>query len=206
MKKLQSTLPNMILSLGMITVIAGALLGAVYSATKDPIAKMEKEQQVAAIRQVAPPFDNDPETDAWSTDISGIRFTVYPAVKDGQLQGAAVKGSSMNGFAGEITVMAGFDLDGVVRDYQVLSQAETPGLGSKMQLWFRDPSGARSVVGKNPSQTAFYVNKDSGDIDAITAATISSRAFLETLRDAYEAYLLYAKERDVTVAPAIVRG
>lgn len=202
MKKLQSTLPNMILSLGAITVIAGALLGAVYSATKEPIAKMEKEQQVEAIRQVAPPFDNDPEADAWSTDINGRLFIVYPAMKGGKLQGAAVKGGSMNGFAGEIIVMAGFTLDGTVRDYQVLSQAETPGLGSKMQLWFRDPAGARSVLDKNPSQTAFYVSKDSGDIDAITAATISSRAFLETLRDAYDAYLTYAKSQGVEVAPA----
>lgn len=201
MKKLASTLPNMIISLGLITVIAGALLGAVYSATKEPIAKMEKEQQVAAIRAVAPPFDNDPEADMRIVDIDGLKFTVYPAIKGGKLQGAAVMGSSMNGFAGEIVVMCGFDLDGTVRNYEVLSQAETPGLGSKMQLWFRDPTAARSVIGKNPATTGFYVSKDSnGEIDAITAATISSRAFLETMRHAYKAYADYAKENGVDVA------
>ena len=203
MKKLASTLPNMIISLGLITVIAGALLGAVYSATKEPIAKMEKEQQVAAIRQVAPPFDNDPEADSSTTEIDGLKYSVYPAVMDGKLQGAAVMGSSMNGFAGEIVVMCGFDLDGTVRNYVVLSQAETPGLGSKMQQWFRDPAGVRSVIGKNPSKTHFYVSKDSnGEIDAITAATISSRAFLETLRHAYQAYLDYAKTQGVSVDEA----
>ena len=61
MKRLPSTLPNMILSLVLITAVAGALLGLMYSITKDPIAAQAKEAQVAAIRQVAPPFDNDPE-------------------------------------------------------------------------------------------------------------------------------------------------
>ncbi len=206
MKKLQSTLPNMIMSLGLITVIAGALLGAIYSATKEPIAIMEKEQQVAAIKQVAPPFDNDPEAESKQIEVNGATFTVYPAIMGGKLVGAAVKGSSMNGFAGEIVVMCGFDADGTVRDYEVLSQAETPGLGSKMQLWFRDPSGARSVIGKNPSRNAFYVSKDSGDIDAITAATISSRAFLETLRGAYDAYVEYAKANGMEVAASISHG
>ena len=64
MKKLQSTLPNMILSLGTITVIAGALLGGVYAATKEPIARQDAERQVEAIRQVAPPFDNNPDADS----------------------------------------------------------------------------------------------------------------------------------------------
>ncbi len=205
MKKLQSTLPNMILSLGIITAIAGALLGVVYAATKEPIAKMQKEQQVNAIRQVAPPFDNDPEADIWITKVDGIDFTIYPAFKDGKLQGAAVMGSSMNGFSGEVKVMCGFDLDGTVRNYEVLSQAETPGLGAKMQTWFRDPTGARSVIGKNPAKTPFYVTQDKasgGQIDAITAATISSRAFLEILRRAYDSYTEYAKTKGVAVAQA----
>lgn len=194
MKKLKSTLPNMVLSLGIVTAGAGAILGAVYQATKEPIERQQAEQQVMAIRQVAPPFDNDPEAESAVIHIDGLPFTVYPARENGTLTGAAVKGSSMNGFAGEIVVMCGFNADGTVRDYRVLSQAETPGLGSKMEMWFRDPKGARSVLGKNPEQTPFYVTKDaanSGQIDGITAATISSRAFLETLRNAFEAYKTY---------------
>lgn len=194
MKKLKSTLPNMVLSLGIVTAGAGAILGAVYQATKEPIERQQAEQQVMAIRQVAPPFDNDPEAESAVIQIDGLPFTVYPAHENGILTGAAVKGSSMNGFAGEIVVMCGFNADGTVRDYRVLSQAETPGLGSKMEMWFRDPKGARSVLGKNPEQTPFYVTKDAanrGQIDGITAATISSRAFLETLRNAFEAYKTY---------------
>lgn len=199
MKKLASTLPNMILSLGTICVVAGAVLGVVYSATAEPIARQEAERKVEAIRLVAPPFDNDPEADKWDwTSPQGTPCTVYPAYEHGQLCGAAVRSSSMNGFAGEIVVMAGFDADGTVRDYRVLQQGETPGLGSKMETWFRDPAGARSVIGRNPQTTPMYVVKDKdkhGAIDGITAATISSRAFLESLRDAYQAYLNYKEEK-----------
>ena len=85
----------------------------------------------AAIADVAPSFDNNPESDKWETTIDGNTFTVYPAYKDGKLAGAAVKGSTMNGFAGEIVVMCGFEADGTVKDYRVLRQAETPGLGTK---------------------------------------------------------------------------
>lgn len=197
MKKLASTLPNMILSLGIITVAAGAVLGVMYQVTKEPIALQQQEQQVAAIRQVAPPFNNDPEAEKAEIEINGATYTVYPAREDNKLVGAAVKASSMNGFSGEIVVMVGFDLDGTVRDYQVLSQAETPGLGAKMQTWFRDPSQARSILGKNPGTTAFYVSKDTenkGEIDGITAATISSRAFLNAVRDAYDVYLEYSRQ------------
>lgn len=192
MKKLASTLPNMILSLVTITVASGALLGWVYSITKEPIAIQTAQQQQAAIVDVAPKFTNNPEVDKWEKTIDGNLFTVYPAYDDGKLVGAAVKGESMNGFAGQIVVMCGFDADGTVRDYRVLQQAETPGLGTKMEDWFRDPTAARSVIGKNPETTNFHVTKDSdGEIDGITAATISSRAFLETMRNAFEAYKDY---------------
>lgn len=201
MKKLASTFPNMVLSLGIITAFAGALLGVVYSITKEPIAKQEREAQVSAIKEVAPPFDNDPQADSRSFVIEGNEFTVYPALENGKLVGAAVKGLSMNGFSGEIDVMAGFNADGTLRDYRVLRQAETPGLGSRMEVWFRDPTAARSVIGKNPSYVPFYVVKDkeqNGSVDGITAATISSRAFLESLRNAYEAYRQYAGSRNIT--------
>ncbi len=194
MKKLESTLPNMLLSLGSITAIAGLLLGVMYAITKKPIERQTAEAKVAAIRAVAPTFDNDPEADKWIDTIRGAEFTVYPAYQGSKLTGAAVQAVSMNGFAGEIVVMAGFDADGTVRNYEVLKQAETPGLGTKMQMWFRDPAGARSVIGKNPERTSFYVTQDTeqkGEIDAITAATISSRAFLECMRDAFAAYQKY---------------
>lgn len=197
MKKLSSTLPNMVLSLTIIAAFAGCLLGIMYEVTKEPIAEQQKENRIAAIKKVAPAFDNDPEADAWDYKSADGDAIVYPAYKGGTLVGAAVKATSMNGFSGEITVMCGFDKDGAVRDYEVLHQAETPGLGAKMQMWFRDPKGARSVLGRNPGRESFYVTQDKADhgqVDAITAATISSRAFLETLRNAYKAYLEYQEK------------
>lgn len=188
----------MVLSLGGITIGAGALLGYVYSVTKAPIEATAARQQQAAIAEVAPPFNNNPEADRQTFDIDGAEVTVYPAIMDGKLAGAAVKASSFNGFSGEVTVMCGFDDQGNITDYRVLQQAETPGLGAKMEAWFRDPAGARSVIGRNPGTESLYVVKDveqQGVVDGITAATISSRAFLETLRTGYEAYVKYAAEK-----------
>lgn len=194
MKKLSSSLSNMILSLGMITIISGAVLGWVYSVTKEPIAQQKILQQREAISEVAPRFDNDPEAEKWETVINGNTFTVYPAYYGKQLAGAAVKGATMEGFSGEIIIMCGFNADGTIRDYRVLQHAETPGLGSKMEEWFRNPVGSRSVIGLSPSEPGFHVSKDSGGkIDGITAATISSRAFLSAMRDAYEAYEKYSE-------------
>ena len=95
----------------------------------------------------------------------------------------------MNGFSGEIVIMCGFKADGTVNNYKVLKHAETAGLGSKMQEWFRTEKGSQNVLGLNPGKNNVRVKKDGGEVDAITAATISSRAFLGALNDAYNAYL-----------------
>ena len=207
MKKLTSTLPHMLLSLGLVCIVAAALLAGMYMVTKEPIAQMEQKSQLEAIRKVAPEFNNNPVQEADTvTTADGTRCVVFPAKKDGSLVGAAIQTSSMAGFGGEIRVMVGFTADGTVKDYEVLSHAETPGLGSKMQLWFRDPKGARSILEKNPGTVHFFVSKDKaqeGQIDGITAATISSRAFLSSVRDAFEAYMSYQgktapKQHDAT--------
>lgn len=198
-KKLASTMPNMILSLGIVCVLAAALLGGMYLITKEPIAEIEKQTRLEAIRKVAPAFNNDPEADARKYALTaGDTCVVYPALMDGKFNGAAVACHTMEGFGGEIQIMVGFTAEGDVKDYQVLSHAETPGLGSKMQMWFRDPAGARSILGKSPATTNFYVVKDKaqhGQIDGITAATISSRAFLGAARKAFDAFKEY-KEKD----------
>lgn len=200
MKKLKSSLPNMILSLGIIGVVAGGLLGGMYAITKEPIEEAEKKQLTQSIGEVAPAFDNSPEADCDTISISDRDFVIYPAFEAGKLNGAAVLGYTMEGFSGEVAVLCGFTANGDVKDYRVIRHAETPGLGAKMEEWFHDPSGARSVIGKNPSIESFYVTKDkskNGEIDAITAATISSRAFLGVMRDAYMAYREYAGKHGI---------
>ena len=194
----------MILSLGVIGVVAGGLLGGMYAITKKPIEDAEKKQLTASIAEVAPAFDNSPEEDRDTIKIEGKDFVIYPAMEGDKLNGAAVLGYTMEGFSGEVAILCGFDADGNVKDYRVIRHAETPGLGAKMEEWFHDPTGARSVVGKNPSVQSFYVTKDkdkNGEIDAITAATISSRAFLGVMRDAYMVYREYAATKGVELAP-----
>lgn len=191
----------MMLSLGVITIAAGALLGGMYTITKEPIEKAAGEQLTASIAEVTPAFTNDPEEDKAEIEVGGKKMTVYPAINDGKLVGAAVLGVSMAGFSGEVDVLCGFEADGTVKDFRVLSHAETPGLGAKMETWFRDPTAARSVIGRNPGTVSFHVSKDTGgEVDAITAATISSRAFLEAMRDAYMAYRDYAARNGITIA------
>lgn len=195
----------MVLSLGVIGIVAGGLLGGMYAITKEPIAEAERKQLTESIAEVAPAFNNSPEEDCDTVNLEGKDFVIYPALEDGRLNGAAVLGITMEGFSGEVAVLCGFDAEGNVKDYRVIRHAETPGLGAKMEEWFHDPTGARSVIGKNPSVESFYVTKDkekNGQIDAITAATISSRAFLGVMRQAYEAYRRYASTKGVTLPEA----
>lgn len=186
MKRLQSSLLWMVVSLGVITMTAAAVLAYVYTVTKEPISQVEKNKKVEAIAGVVPRFDNDPMADAWIDGATGL--TVYPATLRGELVGAAVESYSPDGFSGEINVIFGFDINGTVTGYSVIKHAETPGLGAKMEQWFRDPAAHRSVIGLNPGQCRMEVSKDGGEVDGITAATISSRAFLDALRRGYEAF------------------
>jgi electron transport complex protein RnfG len=179
----------MFLSLTITCVIAGAVLAAVHNVTEEPVAASKKAKLEDAIRAVAPPFDNSPSDEAWMAAVSaGDSLKIYPARKNGQLTGVAVESNSRDGFSGEIKIIAGLDASGKLLNYKVLEHAETPGLGSKMEEWFRTEKNSRSVLGRDLSSGALKVRKDGGDVDAITAATISSRAFLNAINRAYAAF------------------
>lgn len=179
----------MVVVLTTITATVGAILGGVYKLTEEPIAQASARAQEEAIRVVAPDFDNNPIAESNTIENNGQLFVVYPAMKEGQHVGAAVKASSRNGFNGEIVIIVGFEHDGTIRQYRVLSHGETPGLGAKMDEWFRTDKNNQSILGKHPEHTNLTVSKDGGDIDAITASTITSRAFLEAVSNAYNAYM-----------------
>ncbi len=187
---MKSSLVNMVLSLGIITIVAAALLAGVYSVTEEPIEVAKLQKQVEAVKAVTPDFDNDPVSEA--VEIIPVGETqalkVFPARKGGELVGAAVESYSTQGFSGEIRLIYGFDAEGTITGYAVMEHAETPGLGAKMDEWFRSPEGKRSVIGLNPDTSNLTVSKDGGDVDAITAATITSRAFLDALNRASAAY------------------
>jgi electron transport complex protein RnfG len=168
---------------------AGVILAGVNMYTSEPIALAKAAALEAAIKEVTPAFDNNPVQDAYKAVTSdGDSLLIYPAVKDGKQVGVAVDSNTKNGFSGEIKIIVGFDMDGKLVNYSVLQHTETPGLGSKMQDWFRTEKNHQSVIGKSLANGNLSVTKDGGDGDAITASTITSRAFLNAINRAYSAY------------------
>lgn len=188
-KKLESSFKNMVLVLFTVTLIASTAVGYVNEFTKGPIEIAKQNKKLQAIKDVVPNFNNDPSTEMYSiTTEDGGTVELYPAKKDGVLVGTAVKTYTKKAFSGVFWLMVGLKPDGTIIDYSVLEHKETPGLGSKMVEWFK-VDGKQSIKGKNPGTTKFTVSKDGGEIDAITAATISSRAFLDAVNKAYNAYM-----------------
>ena len=179
----------MLLSLAGICIIAGAALAAVNIYTMEPIAAGKAAALQNAIRKVTPEFNNNPTDDQYKSVTSeGDSLIIFPAKKDGELVGVAVESYTKKGFSGEIKVIVGFDKEGKLLNYTVLQHTETPGLGSKMEQWFRTEKNKQSIIGRNLSEGNLTVTKDGGNVDAITAATISSRAFLDAINRAYSAY------------------
>lgn len=156
MAKLVSSFKNMALSLTVITLVAAAALAGVYLLTEARIEKQKRDAETAA----------------------------QQSVLNGDANGTAIK-VSVDGFGGKMIVMVGFAQDGTILGYKILEHQETPGLGDKAAWWFKaEDKPNQNVIGRK-ADGQFRVTKDGGDIDAITAATISSRAFLKSINDAY---------------------
>ena len=166
MNKLPSTFANMALSLTCITLVAAAALAGVYLLTKAQIEQQKLEAQNAA----------------------------RVAVLAGHEDGVAIE-TQADGFGGVIRLMVGFDPEGHILGYEVLEQTETPGLGTHIVEWFKNEAKpAQNIVGRQATGK-FQVSKDNGDVDAITAATISSRAFLAAVNDAYAQFKALQNEQ-----------
>ena len=199
MKRLESNLKNMALSLTVVALAAAALLGGLYTLTKEPIEKQKNEKQQKAILSVLPQTDGLEIAEPVTSD--GI--IIYKATKDGAYIGSAVQ-TEENGFGGKFKVMVGLDSEGNIVGYEVLEHQETPGLGDHMTEWFKNADKERqNIIGKSPATTQFIVSKDGGDVDAITAATISSRAFLSAVQKAYDAAIATGKVDASSAATAI---
>ena len=155
MAKLESTFKNMVLSLVIISMVAAGALAGVYMLTLGNIEAQKKAKQEAA----------------------------KLAVLAGHEDGFAVE-TAVDGFGGTFRVMVGFDQEGNILGYEILEHQETPGLGSHMEHWFKNADKpGQNIIGRKAG--ALQVSKDGGDVDAITAATISSRAFLKAVNQAY---------------------
>lgn len=179
----------MFLSLFTICIVASAILAFVNMQTSPLVIASKKEKLENAIKEVVPGFDNSPLSESYKIiSTEGDSLIVYPAKKGNELIGVAIECSTMKGFSGEIRILAGFTPQGKVIDYAVLHHAETPGLGDKMDPWFKTEKNNQNILGRDLSQETLIVNKDGGDVDGMTAATITSRAFLDAVNKAYTAY------------------
>lgn len=155
MAKLESTFKNMVLSLVIISMVAAGALAGVYILTLKNIEAQKLAKQEAA----------------------------KLAVLNGHEDGTAIE-AAVDGFGGQFRVMVGFDAEGNILGYEVLEHQETPGLGSHMTHWFKNADKPnQNIIGRKAGHLT--VSKDGGDVDAITAATISSRAFLKAVNQAY---------------------
>ena len=180
----KDTLINMFVALFVICIVSGGVLGVVYNATKDPIAAAETAKKTEAIKNVLPEFNELKETMVMSAleDVEIPFYLAYDA--DNNFIGAAVETFTNKGFSGNISLMVGILADGTLKNISVLQHAETPGLGSKMT----EPTFKDQFNGKKADSFNIKVKKDGGDVDAITAATISSRAFCDAVNRALSTF------------------
>lgn len=186
MSKKESTFLTMTLSLLIITLIAGISLGFINDITKGPKAKAKLERKVNALKQVLPGFNNDLVNEVKLIKLENVKDSteIYQATFDGEKSGTAIIGSTEKGFSGLIKIMVGFKPDGSINNISVLEQKETPGLGTKI----KDEKFLKQFRGKNPSSFDLKTKKDGGQVDALTGATITTRAFGEATQQAYDVF------------------
>lgn len=163
--------PRLIVSLTLIAAVAGLLVAVAESVTREPIAKAKAKAFEEALREVLPPGVPSPEERVVLAADGSTNFVYYAAG-----DAVALETSSQKGYSGEIKLMVGFTGDGRLYNYKVLDHKETPGLGANIVGSFR-----ASVTNRPAATTTWKVKKDGGDIDAMTAATISSRAVCEAI-------------------------
>ena len=180
---MESSLKNMVVVLFTITLVASAAVGGVYTITKEPIAQAKVAAVNAALQQVLPEYET---TTSQTIEVNSLPIVAHTATVANKAVGYAIESLSKNGFGGTVRLMVGFDTEGTILNINVLEQKETPGLGTKMA----DEGNVLllSLKEKKASEVNMTVKKDGGDIDALTAATISSRAYAEAVAVAYEAF------------------
>ena len=191
MEKLKSSLTNMVVVLVVVAVVTSGLLAVVNHVTEGPKAVKAEKTLADGIKKVMCTQDLTVTSDETITtqDEKGkdVAYVVYKVSdKAGKELGAAVKSTTL-GFGGDLEVLVGFDPEGTILGYTILKHAETPGLGAKADTWFQKGQKG-DVIGKSPKDKPLTVSKDGGEIDAITASTITSRAFLKAINNAYDVY------------------
>jgi len=173
---------KLVFVLTAVSALSGILLAVTHHCTREPIQLAEQRQLFESLRAVLPPADGDPVPLAL-TNSAGRAVTLYVAFKNGAVAGAAIPASSPNGYGGPIDILLGVTADGTIQGIEFLSLSETPGLGSKI----KEPAFRNQFLGK-PLDADWRVRKDGGPLDAISGATISSRALCDAVAQALAAF------------------
>ena len=179
MKKLESSLLNMVLVLTGVAVIMGGVLAYVNHLTEGPINEQKAQALADGIKAVmvcddllVSKTDTVRQNDSKGKELTYIIYQTQD--KQGKDLGAAVE-STTGGFGGDLKVLVGFDPAGKI-------------LGAKADKWFQKGQKG-DIIGKDPAVNKLGVTKGGeGEVDAITASTITSRAFLLAINNAYKAY------------------
>jgi len=194
MKKLESSLTNMVLVLVSVAVVMGCVLAYVNHLTSKPIEEQKQKALTEGIKTVM----SNPQAVIAKTDTlcqkdakgKDQTFIIYQVQNERQeMLGTAVESTTM-GFGGNLKVLVGFDAEGTIVGYTLREHSETPGLGAKADQWFQKGQKG-NIIGKNPGKAPLDVKPEKGgqgDVDAITASTITTRAFLKAVNQAYDAY------------------
>ena len=190
MAKKESSFVNMVLTLFIVTAIAALALGGVYNVTKEPIALAKRLKIEKSIGEVLPEFDSITETKVLPEG-GKDSLTFYSATKQGEFVGTAIRTYTDVGYSGRFWIMVGFVDGDIVSGTSVLEHKETPGLGDKMEASksfdkSKGMSWPDQFKSKNLTEYKLKVTKDGGDVDAITAATITSRAFCDAVQRSYD--------------------
>lgn len=177
----------MLISLTLISTVAGFSLAYMNDLTLGPISEARKAKKINAIKAVLPKVTNDPFSEKISAALPEMMdsFDIYPGKENDKLNSIAVGTYTKKGYSGMIKMMVGFDVEGKIINVAVLEQKETPGLGTKIT----SEKFINQYRGKDPSKWKLVVKKDGGETDAITGATISSRAFNDAVQSAYNVFI-----------------
>lgn len=180
----------MVCVLTIVAVLCGGILAFIYDLTDAPRKAAAENALNAGIEQVMGGKCKVESPKEVKRNVEGkeLTYIIYPTDK-----GTAVQSTDPNGFGGNLTVLVGFNDNGDILGYTILETTETPGLGAKADTWFQSPenggaSAKSSIIGKNPETANLTVSKDGGEVDAITASTITSRSFLRAVQQAYNTY------------------
>lgn len=196
------TMKKSSLVLALFAIASTALVTITYALTKDQIAYQQQQQLLSVLNQVIPKEQHDNELYkacilVENLDALGSKqaMPIYLASLNGAHSGAAIEAIAPDGYSGAIKIIVGIDSDSVVTGVRVLSHQETPGLGDKIDT--RITRWVDTFLGKtvdNVDEKSWAVQKDGGQFDQFTGATITPRAVVKAVKKAVWFYKTHQEE------------